>query len=122
MGKCVPFGAARPCSASSWVITGMPRRVFSLTQRCTSFRKVALSRGPRVTGPWGDVGFTSLGREIWPMPWGIASFAFSGTKVPFASAIGSLLQKADTCAIFSSSVMRPSRSFTRSSTGSEASR
>ena len=100
----------------------MPRRVLLFTQLCRSFRNVALSRGPRVTGPWGDVGFTSLGREIWPIPWGIASLACSGAKRPSESAILSLFQKAVTWAIFSSSVMRASRSFTRSSTGSAGSR
>ena len=94
IGKCVPFGAARPWSASSWVITGMPRRVLLFTQLCRSFRNVgALARTPR-DRPLGDVGFTSLGREIWPIPWGIASLACSGTKRPSASAILSLFQKA----------------------------
>jgi hypothetical protein len=30
-GNIVAFGATSPCSASSWNITGMPRRVFSFT-------------------------------------------------------------------------------------------
>ena len=82
----------------------------------------ALSRGPRTTGPCGDVGRASLGREIWPIPFASAVRALSGTKRPDSSENDSLRQKAVTCAIFSSSVMRPTRSLTRSSTGSLGSR
>src|SRR5580692_6167934 len=72
----------------------------------------------------------SLGREISPMPFFSKVAALSGRKLPLSSTksiLGS--EKNDlfshapsSCATFSSSVMRDSRSATRCSTGSFASR
>ena len=40
-GNDVPRGATRPCSASSWNITGMPSRVFSMTHFCRALMNSA---------------------------------------------------------------------------------
>jgi hypothetical protein len=85
IGKCVPFGAARPCSASSWNMTGIPRRVDS-AYFCTAFTNSACWRGSRVVGgPSGPGPVDSEGRAICPRPCGITAFAFSAEKVPASS-------------------------------------
>jgi hypothetical protein len=121
MGKFVPLGATRPCKASSCVMTGMPRRVFSMSHFCTAFTKtgvlaraeqdlrrlVAQLRGPReLAEPVRDESPRARGSN-----WPAASVIFS---LPF--------QMPRVCATFSSRVMRARRSRTRSSTGRVRSR
>ena len=57
-GKLVASGPISPCSASSWKITGMPRRVFSFTHFWMALVNSAWARAP----------WPSLGRSIRPMP------------------------------------------------------
>ena len=115
----MPFTAARPWSASSWNMTGMPSRVCSMTQRWIALTSSTVSRGVRRFPPRST---PSLGRVIWPMPCWSTDPAFAGSNAPFAStSCRFCCQTASVCATFSSSVMRDSRSATRRSIGSEAS-
>lgn len=119
-GKCVPPGAASPCSASSWNITGMPRRVCSTTHFWIALTKVTVSRAVRrLPSPRS---LPSIGRVIWPMPSLSTVAAFDGSNSPCALTIAFFCcQRAQVCATFSSTVMRPTRSAMRCSMGSDAS-
>ena len=86
-GKCVACGATKPCSASSWNITGIPSRVFSSTHFWTALVNSACLRAPRTWGP-ASVPPISLGRASCPMPWPSSAGAPAGTNVPWASCSG----------------------------------
>ena len=103
--------AVSPCSDSSWMMAGMPKRVSSRSQRWMSL--------PMRVAPTGSSSVEPEMRVTWPMPAGPAAWARTASNVtPSESSAG---QTEPSWAIFSARVIRASRSATRSSTGKEAS-
>src|SRR5450432_1332697 len=113
-GKLVPPGATKPCSDSSCNSAGIPRRVFSIKNFWMALAKAI---APRAS-------WRSLGRVISPMPSDISFLARDGdSSCVLGSSIAFLSQLTlPSCATFSPSVIWPSRSAIRLSTGSFGSR
>ena len=111
-GNWVASLAHSPATASSWMTAGMPRRVSSVSQRWIPLAKLAVSYGPRAD--------SALMRVTWPVPLPSRSAMRALDSSPPSTRREN--QAAPSCAQRSSRSMRPTRSSTRSSTGSDASR
>ncbi len=122
MGKIVAPQAAKPVRHSSCATAGMPSLLASATLACSEAS--ALIPAAAVTGRVPNT------RVSWPSPFLISSSNGGWSWVKNWSCIGATpspspeapIQTLPSCAIFSSRVMRPSKSATRSSAGRVGSR
>jgi hypothetical protein len=120
-GKTVAPNVMNPVRHSSCATAGIPNRPDAVTCRCSE-----ASRSIPASAVTGAVPYT---RVSWPSPWAPTS-SRPGAGPPSSSSIGATgapgsegnAQKPASCPAFSSSVILPSRSATRTDAGRRGSR